>query len=104
MFRIIQGLLERKKLYYSCLFNEKTFYKKFLQDLRLARQSVVIDSPYLTERQINHFLPVFRKLIDCDVNIRVNTQNPECHSVLMKNQAPSSCTKISRCRCQGCYI
>ena len=77
MFRIIQGLLEQKKLYYSRLFDEKTFYKKFHQDLRLVQQSVVIDSPYLTERQINHFLPAFRRLIGRGIEIRVNTRNPE---------------------------
>ncbi len=94
MFRIIQGLLEQKKLYYSRLFDEKTFYKKFHQDLRLARYSVVIDSPYLTERQVNHFLPTFRRLIGRGINIRVNTRNPECHSAIMNNQAHLAARKL----------
>ena len=94
MFRIIQGLLEQKRLYYSRLFNETTFYKKFHQDLRLAKQSIVIDSPYLTERQIKNFLPAFRKLIDHDINIRVNTRNPECHSASMRDQAHLAARKL----------
>ncbi len=36
MFRVIQSLLEQRKLPCSHLFNEKTFYKKFHQDLKPA--------------------------------------------------------------------
>ena len=64
----------------STLFDNNTFYKAFEHDLRRARQSVIIESPFITRRRMEHLLPLFTKLRRNDVRIVVNTRNPEEHN------------------------
>jgi hypothetical protein len=41
----------------SSLFDNNTFYKAFERDLRHAEQSVIIESPFITRRRMEHLLP-----------------------------------------------
>lgn len=64
----------------SALFDNNTFYKAFERDLRRARQSVIIESPFITRRRMEHLLPLLTKLRRKGVSIVVNTRNPEEHN------------------------
>ncbi len=64
----------------SSLFDNNTFYKAFERDLRRARQSVIIESPFITRRRMEHLLPLLTKLRRKGVSIVVNTRNPEEHN------------------------
>ena len=64
----------------SALFDNNTFYKAFERDLRCARQSVIIESPFITRRRMEHLLPILKKLRHKGVRIVVNTRNPEEHN------------------------
>ena len=64
----------------SALFDNNTFYKAFERDLRHARQSIIIESPFITRRRMEHLLPMFTKLRHKGVRIVVNTRNPEEHN------------------------
>lgn len=64
----------------SALFDNNTFYKAFERDLRRARQSVIIESPFITRRRMEHLLPLLAKLRRKGVRIVVNTRNPEEHN------------------------
>ena len=64
----------------SALFDNSTFYKAFERDLRRARQSVIIESPFITRRRMEHLLPILTKLCRKGVQIVVNTRNPEEHN------------------------
>ena len=64
----------------SALFDNNTFYKAFERDLRHARQSVVIESPFITRRRMEHLLPLLTKLRRKGIRIVVNTRNPEEHN------------------------
>ncbi len=64
----------------SSLFDNNTFYKAFERDLRRARQSVIIESPFITRRRMEHLLPLLTKLRRKGVRIVVNTRNPEEHN------------------------
>lgn len=64
----------------SALFDNNTFYKAFERDLRHARQSVIIESPFITRRRMEHLLPLLTKLCRKGVRIVVNTRNPEEHN------------------------
>ena len=64
----------------SSLFDNNTFYKAFERDLRHARQSVVIESPFITRRRMEHLLPLLTRLRRKGVRIVVNTRNPEEHN------------------------
>ena len=64
----------------SALFDNNTFYKAFERDLRRARHSVIIESPFITRRRMEHLLPLLMKLRRNGVRIVVNTRNPEEHN------------------------
>ncbi|MEK7620871.1 MAG: phospholipase D-like domain-containing protein [Patescibacteria group bacterium] len=64
----------------SALFDNNTFYRAFERDLRRARQSVIIESPFITRRRMEYLLPVLAKLRRNGVHIVVNTRNPEEHN------------------------
>ena len=64
----------------SALFDNNTFYKAFERDLRRARQSVIIESPFITRRRMEHLLPLLKRLRRKGVRIVVNTRNPEEHN------------------------
>lgn len=63
----------------SRLYNNTDFYKTFKKDLQHARQSVIIESPFITSKRMNDLLPVLAKLRHRGVDIVINTRNPEEH-------------------------
>lgn len=69
------------------IFDEKTFYFHFINDLKQAEEEVIIESPYITLRRANELLPIFRKLLRNDVKIYVITRNPNEHEIGMDVQA-----------------
>ncbi len=87
MLSILRNITGSQKLLTSHLYDEKAFYRTFLQDLRNARRNIVIESPYLTERRVNYFIPLLGQLRKRKVSIRVNTRHPKLHSPLMQSQA-----------------
>lgn len=67
----------------SKLFDQNSFYDTFMCDLAKARHEVVIESPFLTYKRLNFFLPTFRKLVHHNVRIVINTKPPgECEAGL----------------------
>ena len=64
----------------SSLFDNNTFYKAFERDLKHAKQSVIIESPFITRRRMEHLLPILKKLRRKGVRIVVNTRSPEEHN------------------------
>ena len=74
-------------MFSSSLFNQDTFYKAFIKDLRSARCIVVIESPFITQRRMDQLLPIFSKLQSRDVRIVVNTKPLDEHNPLLYEQA-----------------
>lgn len=71
----------------SALYDEVSFYGSFLDDLKNAQKSVIIESPYLTERRASEFCRLFSKLSKRGVSIRINTRDPKHHDNFLKIQA-----------------
>lgn len=71
----------------SELFNEVSFYGAFMRDIKTAKDCVVIESPFLTEKRAWYLAATFRKLTQKGVGIRVNTRNPRHHDKLLEIQA-----------------
>ena len=71
----------------SSLYDNTTFYKSFVKDLKHAQRSVLIESPFITTRRMNDLLPIFRTLRQQGVRIVVNTRNPEEHDSDYQQQA-----------------
>ena len=43
------------------MYDEQSFYRAFEKDLYSARKSVIIESPFITQRRIEELLPVIVK-------------------------------------------
>jgi len=71
----------------SQLFDEHTFYKAFLHDLKKSRKEVIIESPYMTTYRLTILAPILRKLVKKGVKVRVNTRFPGHHDELLRIQA-----------------
>lgn len=71
----------------SQLYNERTFYKAFVKDLKSAKSSVIIESPYFTERRALQFSKIFSKLKKRGTKVRIYTRLPSHHSKLLEIQA-----------------
>ena len=71
----------------SSLFNQDTFYKAFVKELKNAQNTVIIESPFITKKRMVQLIPVFKKLRLRDVRIVVNTKPLDEHSPLLYEQA-----------------
>lgn len=74
----------------SRLYDHTTFYKVFEKDLKRARRSVLIESPFITERRMNELLPLLIRLRNRGILIVINTRNPAEHEVAYQRQAASA--------------
>jgi len=79
-----------RKTFSSSLYDQSTFYKAFLQDVRHCKKRLIIESPFITTRRVRTFLPVFEKLRKRGVQIIINTRHPEDHESPYREQAASA--------------
>jgi len=77
MFRLKRS--EVNELITSSLFDERTFYSSFINDLLQCEEEVIIESPFITSGRMKTFTPVFRRLLDQGVMIYVITRDPNEH-------------------------
>jgi hypothetical protein len=71
----------------SQLFNEKTFYRAFSDDLRKCKEEVIIESPFITTYRMKSIMPIFNDLLDRKVRIYVITRDPKEHDETIRSQA-----------------
>jgi len=71
----------------SKLFDENTFSRAFERDLKKAQSSVIIESPFMTERRALQYARIFKRLKKQGVKVRVNTRNPRHHDPPLEAQA-----------------
>ena len=64
----------------SSLFDEKTFYKAFLQDLTHCQEEVIIESPFITIERMKTLVHIFEELIAKGVHIYIVTRDPNEHT------------------------
>ena len=99
MNKLISKLAERvlhlsPDLTHSQLFDETTFYNRFLKDLKAAKKEIIIESPYITTTRMFSFLRIFEALVSRKVKIYVITRNPEDHDLTMRTQAEQEIRKL----------
>lgn len=76
-----------QELSVSTLYNESTFYKQFIEDLLMAEEEVIIESPFITNTRMQILYPVFEELINRGVKVFVVTRDPREHAELYKEQS-----------------
>lgn len=79
MFSLLNLSSSTPDLINSTLYNEETFYAKFLKDLSKCHSEVLIKSPFITSRRLSNLLPILQKLKDRNVRIAINTRDPKTH-------------------------
>ena len=88
MFKLFRKKsVQGNDLLMSKLFDEVTFYRAFGRDLEDARRSVIIESPYLTEKRAIQFSKLFKRLKKRGVAVRINTRDPRHHDKTLEIQA-----------------
>ena len=58
------------------LYDQKTFYRAFIEDLDQSKNEVIIESPFITKRRLSLLMPVLKRLRKRDVEIIINTRDP----------------------------
>ena len=87
MFKVFRRRPNAAPLLRSKLCNEKAFYKFFIEDLLQAQRSIIIESPFITPRQVASLEDTFRRLIRRGVQITVYTRTPRQHDCVMAIKA-----------------
>ena len=64
----------------STMFDEKTFFQKFINDLQGAKEEVIIESPFITIDRMKKFVPVLQDLVSKNILIYIITRYPQEHS------------------------
>lgn len=78
----------------SRLYDQDSFDKQFLRDIKRARKSVVIECPFIRLARINELTPIFAKLRQKRVTVVVNTKPPEEHDYEFEMQALAAIEKL----------
>lgn len=87
MFKRHKSSALSKHLLKSELYDEQLFYKAFAKDIKLAKSSILIESPFMTERKAVQLSRLFKKMRGRGVAIRVSTRNPRHHDRFLEVQA-----------------
>lgn len=66
-------------MFNTSLYDEKTFYKQFINDLLRAEREVIIESPFISNSRMKRLHATFEKLINKDVKVYVITRAPNLH-------------------------
>jgi hypothetical protein len=74
----------------SKLYDQNTFDNQFMRDLRKARKSIIIESPFLRVARVEKFTPILHRLKKRGVVILLNTKPLEEHDEIYKLQAQES--------------
>ena len=70
----------------SNLFNEKTFYKAFVQDMLEAEKEVIIYSPFISKYRSDFFRKTMVNLKKRNINVFIFTRLLEEHNLLMRSE------------------
>lgn len=85
----------------SSLFDEKTFYQTFLEDLRHCQDEAIIESPFITSLRMKTFDRVFTNLLKKGVKIYIVTRDPQEHDNGYETQSEEA---IRWCEAMGIQV
>lgn len=78
----------------SRLYDQSSFYKAFIHDLKSAEKEVIIESPFITTLRLVPMLPVLRKARKRGVRIIINTRDPLEHGPPYDGYAIDAVTEL----------
>jgi phosphatidylserine/phosphatidylglycerophosphate/cardiolipin synthase-like enzyme len=71
----------------SKLYDEKSYYPAFIEDLKGCKEEVIIESPYITTSRMRMLRPILEKLVGRGVKIYIITRDPKEHELRMEIQS-----------------
>ena len=83
-------------MFNSTLHDETTFYRAFIRDLEGCREEVFIESPFITGKRAEMFIPIFNRLLSKGVKIYVMTRGPKEHEENMEYQSENAISLFER--------
>ncbi len=92
LFLLSQRMYDTSSLLRSQLLDEETFYDVFVRDVRRARKSIIIESPFITTRRLKSLLHELKRASKRGVCIIINTRDPNTHDNTMRWQAKTGVT------------
>lgn len=81
-------------MFKSSLFDEKTFYQRFIKDLLGCQKEVVVESPFISAERMKMLYPVFEKLVKRGVKVYILTRDPKEHNDNFGQQSESEIQKF----------
>lgn len=87
MFRVFGRQSRKNGLERSRLYNERDFYRAFARDLKMARRSVIIESPFVTLRRACWISELLEGPVKRGVRVTVYTRHPDCHDKYMATKS-----------------
>ncbi len=76
------------------LYNQDTFDRQFLRDIKKAKTSLLIESPFIRIKRVEGLIPVIAKLQRHGVDVVINTRNPDEHDEEYRFQATAAVASL----------
>ena len=86
------------------LYDQNTFYKAFIKDLKQTRNEVIIESPFVTVKRLDILLPIFEKLINSNVRVIIHTKDPLELDEYMRDELYKSLSLLLSIKVQVIFI
>jgi HKD family nuclease len=80
----------------SILYDEKTFYNKFAQDLFAVKEEVIIESPFITTKRMKKLRPFFEELVNKGIKVYIITRDPREHDFKHQMQSEEEIRNFER--------
>lgn len=87
MFSLLLKPRDNEAVYSSGLYSEVNFYPAFIKDIKRARKSIVIESPFLTQSRALQLANIFERLQKKRVKVVIYTRIPQHQPYRMRDQA-----------------
>ena len=75
------------QLFQTLLYDERHFYDRFSNDLKAAKKSVLIESPFMTLRRVRSLSDLLKRVTNRGVEVRVYSREPRDHTPELRSQA-----------------
>lgn len=85
--RLFSNRFDTSALCSSQLYDNETFYRAFTNDLRCAKRTIYIESPFITIRRIDLLLPMIARLRLKGIRVTINTRCPDEHEGEYREQS-----------------
>ena len=83
------------------LFDEKSFYVSFIEDLQKCQKEVIIESPFISKSRMKKIFPMIERLVNRGVTVYVITKDP---SILDEPLASQSRDAIREFEILGVHV